>query len=83
MLKLHLGGRRLRRWTEAREPLLAVFNHASGIDTDEVRSKEAGGLLRGLCVEPLVFYSADGLGRSIVWRQRLRDCAEERNSDQS
>ena len=83
VLKVHQGGRRLRRWTEAREPLLAVFDYASGIDADEVRSKEAAGLLRGLCVEPLVFYSPDGLGRSVVWRQPLRDCAEKRDCDQN
>jgi hypothetical protein len=68
VLKVHLGGRRLRRWTEACEPLLAVFDHTSGTDADEVRSKEAAGLLRSLCVKPLLFYSADRLGGSIVWR---------------
>ena len=63
---------RLRRWTEAGAPLLAAFDHASGVDADEARSEEARCLLRGLCVKPLVFYAPDGLGRGMVWQRRLR-----------
>lgn len=77
VLKVHRGGRGLRGCTETREPFLTAFDHGSSADADEVRSEEAGGFLRGLCMEPLVFYAEDGLRRTVVWR-RLRGCPQKR-----
>src|ERR1700747_140145 len=62
VLKVHGGGRGLRGCTETRAPFLPAFDHASSADADELRREKAGGFLRGLCVEPLVFYAEDGLG---------------------
>jgi hypothetical protein len=83
VIKVNSGGRRLRRWTEAREPLLTAFDHTSGADADEVPSEEAGGRLRRLRMEPLVFDLQDGVDCSVVCR-RLRGCAKDpREGEQS
>jgi len=64
--KVHGGGQGLRGCTETREPFLTAFDHASSADADEIRREKAGGFLRGLCVEPLVFYAEDGLRSTLV-----------------
>jgi len=81
MFKMHRARWRLRRWPEAGEALLSCLDHATGADANEIRREETRGLLRGLCVEPLVFKVKDGLGhcRSFRLRLSLRDRIEERD----
>jgi hypothetical protein len=63
MFKVHRASWRLRCWEEAGEALLARFDHSVSADADEIRREEMCGFLRGLCVQPLVFHTKDGLSR--------------------
>jgi hypothetical protein len=82
MFKVHGGGRRLRRWAEAGEALLAGFDDAARTDSNEVRREETRSFLRGLCVQPLVFNTENGSGRGLNCDLGLRSSlccgAEER-----
>jgi hypothetical protein len=77
-LKVHYGGGRLRCRAEAGEALFARFDCATDTDVDEIRCKEMRGFLRGLRVQPLVFYAKDRLGGSLGLRPRLCCCVEKR-----
>jgi hypothetical protein len=78
VFKVHCGGGRLRRRAEAGEALLARFDHATRADSNEIRGQETGGFLRGLRMQPMVFYAKDGLGGSLGLRPRLCCCVEKR-----
>ena len=60
VLEMSGGGRRLRSGMKAGKALAACFNDAARADSNKIRRHKAAGLLRGLCVQPLVFDLADG-----------------------
>jgi hypothetical protein len=70
------------RWPEPGKTLLSCFDHATRADSNEIRRQESRGSLRGLCMQPLIFYAKDGSGRSPGLLRRLRGCiGEQRNRE--
>jgi hypothetical protein len=74
MFEVNRSGRGLRRWAEAGKALLAGFDDAARTDSNEVRREETRSFLRGLCVQPLVFNTENGLGRGRNRSPGLRLC---------
>lgn len=66
VLEMHRGGGRLWVGVEAGETVAARFHNAARADSNKVGRHEAAGLLRSLCVEPLVFDLQDLRSRSTL-----------------